>query len=92
MTAILMSAKFANPGILKIKLFFEIKGYDIISAHEITNKMLTHNSHYTVVAVIWSKFGNSGRKFDLTKKNNSFWGMVLDQNNNNLNKRYYVCP
>ena len=52
MAAILMSAKFANPGILKIKLFFEIKGYDIISAHEITNKMLTHNSHYTVVAVI----------------------------------------
>ena len=29
-------------------------------------------------------FGNSGRKYDFTRKNNFFWGLVLDQNNNNL--------
>ena len=84
MTAILiMSAKFANPGILKIKGFFWNNGSDIISAHEINNKILTRNSHYTVGAVIWQNFGKFVRKFDLTKKN-FFWGVVLDQNNNNM--------
>ena len=57
---LIMSAKLATLGLLKIKVFWN-KGYDvIISVHDITNKILSHNSNYIVDAVIWTKFGNSG--------------------------------
>ena len=43
MVAILMSAKLATVGLLKIKVFFN-KGYDvIISVHDIINKILSHD-------------------------------------------------
>ena len=60
MVAILMmSAKMATLGLLKIKVFWN-KGYDvIIYVHDVTNKILSRDSNYIVDVVMWSKFGNS---------------------------------
>ena len=39
-----MSAKMATPGLLNIKVF-SIRGYElIISLHEVTNKILSHDN------------------------------------------------
>ena len=44
----MMSAKLANLGFLKIKIFWS-KGYDvIILVHDITNKNLSRDSSYIV--------------------------------------------
>ena len=54
-----MSAKMATPGLLKIKIFWK-KGYDvIIYVHDVTNKILSCDSNYIVDVVMWPKFGNS---------------------------------
>ena len=55
MVAILMmSAKLATLGFLKIKVF-QNKGYDvIISSHDVTNKILSRD----IDVVMWPKFGN----------------------------------
>ena len=60
MVAILMmSAKMATLGLLKIKVFWN-KGYDvIISVHDVTNKILSRDSNYIIDVVMWPKFGNS---------------------------------
>ena len=60
MAAILMSlAKLATLGLLKIKVIWN-KDYDvIIFAHDVTNKILSRDSNYTVDVVMWPKFGNS---------------------------------
>ena len=60
MVVILMiSAKMAIPGLLKITVFWN-KGYDvIISVHDVTNKVLSCDSNYIVDVVVWPKFGNS---------------------------------
>ena len=60
MVAILMlSAKSATLGLIKIKLFWN-KGYDVtISVHDVTNIVLSRDSNNTVDVVIWSKFCNS---------------------------------
>ena len=56
---LMMSAKMATPGLLKIKVFWN-KGYDvIISVHDVTNKILSRDSNYNVNVVMWPKFGNS---------------------------------
>ena len=56
-TILMMSAKMATLGLLKIKRFWN-KGYDvIISAHEVTNKFLSHDSNYIIDVVMWPKFG-----------------------------------
>ena len=47
-----MSAKLATLGPLKIKVYWN-KGYDV------TNKIISSDSNYTVYVVIWSKFDNS---------------------------------
>ena len=58
-TILMMSAKMATPGLLKIKVFWN-KGYDvIISVHDVTNKILSRDSNYNVNVVMWPKFGNS---------------------------------
>ena len=58
-TTLIMSAKMATLGLLIIKVFWN-KGYDvIISAHGVTNKILSRDSYYAVDAAIWPKFGNS---------------------------------
>ena len=57
-TILMMPAKMATPGLLKIRLFWK-KGYDvIISVHDVTNKFLSRDSNYIIDVVMWSKFGN----------------------------------
>ena len=54
-----MSVKMPTPGLLKIKVFWN-KGYDIIIyVHDITNKILSHDSNYIVDVVMWPKFVDS---------------------------------
>ena len=58
-TILMMSAKMATLGHLKIKVFWN-KVYDvIISVHEVTNNILSRDSNYTVNVVIWPKFGRN---------------------------------
>ena len=55
----MMSAKMATLGLLKIKLFWN-KGYDVIvSVCDVTNNILSHDSNYFVDVVMWPMFGNS---------------------------------
>ena len=60
MVAILMmSAKLATLGPLKIKIFWN-KGYDlIIYVYEVTNQILSRDSNCIVDVVMLPKFGNS---------------------------------
>ena len=56
---LMMSAKMATPGLLKITVFWN-KGYDvIISVDDVTNKILWDDSNYIVDLIMWPKFGNS---------------------------------
>ena len=56
---LMMSAKLANLSSLKKKVFCN-KGYDvIISVCDVTNKISSPESNYTVDVVLWPKFGNS---------------------------------
>ena len=58
-TISMMSAKMATPGLLKIKVFWNI-GYDVILfVQDFTNKILSRDSNYTVEVVMWPKFGIS---------------------------------
>ena len=58
-TILMMSAKIATLGLLKLKVFWN-KAYDVItSVHEITNKILSCDSNYIVDLVLWPKLGNS---------------------------------
>ena len=51
-TVLMISAKLATLGLLKIKVFRN-KGYDVItSAHDVTNKILSRDSNYFVDAVM----------------------------------------
>ena len=57
---LMMSAKLATLGFLKIKVFWN-KNYDVIICnYDVTSKILSRESNYIVDVVIWSKFGNSG--------------------------------
>ena len=60
MVAILMmSAKLATLGLLKIKVFWN-KGYDvIIYVYEVTNQILSRDSNCIVDVVMLPTFGNS---------------------------------
>ena len=56
---LLISAKMAIPGLLKVTTFWN-NGYDvIIFVHDVTKKILSGNSNYIVNLVMWSKFGHS---------------------------------
>ena len=54
-TILIMSAKMAPLGLLKIKVFGN-KDYDVIIP---VNEILSCDSNYVVGVVMWSKFGNS---------------------------------
>ena len=57
-TILMMSAKMATGGLLKIRVFWK-KGYDaIISVYDVINKSLSCNSNYIIDVVMWPKFGN----------------------------------
>ena len=56
---LMISAKMATPGLLKINIFWK-KAYDvIIFAHDVTITILSYDSNYSVNAVMWPKFGYS---------------------------------
>ena len=56
-TILMMSAKMATSGLLKVRVFSK-KGYDvIISVHDVTNKFLPCDSNYIINVVMWQKFG-----------------------------------
>ena len=58
-TILMMSAKIAILGLLKIKVVWN-KGYDVINyVYDVTNKVLSRDSNYNVDVVMWPKFGNS---------------------------------
>ena len=58
-TTLMMSAKMATPGLLKIKFFWK-KGYDVIfSVHDVPIKILSCDSNYSVNVIMRTKFGNS---------------------------------
>ena len=58
-TILMMSAKLATPALLKIKIF-QNKGHDvIIPVYDITIKILSRESNYTVDVVMWLNFGSS---------------------------------
>ena len=58
-TILLISAKLANPGLLKIKIF-RTKVYDIIIPdYDVTNNIFLRESNYIVDLVMWPEFGNS---------------------------------
>ena len=84
-TILMISAKMAALGLLKINVFWN-KGYDvIIYAHAVINKILSRDSNYIVDVVMWPKFGNSSPSMrdviitsilykDLTRKTTFFEG------------------
>ena len=57
---LMMSAKLATLGVLKIKVFWN-KGYNVlISIHDVTSKTSSHDTNYVVDVVMQpTKFGNS---------------------------------
>ena len=82
-----MSAKLANLGLLKIKLFWN-KGYDALNFfHNANRKILSPDSSYIVDLVIWPTFYNSSISMreviltpfykDLNRKASFFWGVLL---------------
>ena len=57
-TILMISAKMATPGLLKIKIFWK-QGYDIIiSFYDVTNKFFLRDLNYIIDIVMWPKFGN----------------------------------
>ena len=57
-TIMMISAKLAPAGLLKIKIF-QNKTYDvIIAAYDVTNKILSCDSNFIVDVVMRLKFGN----------------------------------
>ena len=57
-TIMMMSAKLAPAGLLKIKIF-QNKTYDVIIAvYDVTNKILSRDSNFIVDVVLRPKFGN----------------------------------
>ena len=60
MTILMMSTKLATVGLLKIKIFWN-KGYDVIlSANDVTNKILSRDPSYIVDAVMSAKLATVG--------------------------------
>ena len=57
-TILMISAKMATPGLLKIGVFWN-KGYDVITfVRDITSKFLSRDSNYITDVVMRPKFGN----------------------------------
>ena len=55
---LMMSAKMATPGLLKIAVFWN-KGYDVTTyVDDVNNKNLLRDSNYIVDLFMWPKFGN----------------------------------
>ena len=58
-TILMMSAKMATVGLLKVKLFWN-NSYDVtISVSEVISKIFSRDSRFIVDVVMWPRFGNS---------------------------------
>ena len=58
-TILMMPAKMATLGLLKINLLWN-NGYDVvIPVHDVTNKFLSRDSNYIENVDMWPKFCNS---------------------------------
>ena len=57
-TILMMSAKLATLGLLKIKVFLKKSYYILTSVHDVTNKILSHDK-YIADVIMSPKFGNS---------------------------------
>ena len=88
-TILMMSAKMATVGLLKVKLFWN-NSYDVtISVSEVISKIFSRDSRFIVDVVMWPRFGNSSismreviiasilLRFD--QKNHFFWQVALVQ-------------
>ena len=49
---LMMSAKMATPGLLRIKIFLNKRYYVIYSVCDVNNKILLHDSNYIVDVVM----------------------------------------
>ena len=58
-TILMMWAKIATQGILKISLFWNIDYNVITFVYEITDEILSRGSNFIVDVVMWPKFDNS---------------------------------
>ena len=57
-TILMMPAKMATPGLLKIGVFWN-KGYDVTTfVRDVTNKFLLRDLNYIIDVVMWPMFGN----------------------------------
>ena len=57
-TVLMMSAKMATSGVLKIDVSLN-KGYDVkVSIHDVINKILSSDSNYIVDVAMWPKFSS----------------------------------
>ena len=66
MVAILMSAKLATLGLLKIKVFWN-EGSDVITfVQDVTNKVLSRDSNYIIDMVMLAKYSISMREVIMT--------------------------
>ena len=66
MVAILMSAKLATLGLLKIKVFWN-EGSDVITfVQDVTNKVLSRDSNYIIDMVMLAKYSLSMRDVIMT--------------------------
>ena len=58
-TVLIISAKLATLGFLKIKVFWN-EGHDVItSAHDVTNRILSGESNFIEDVIMQPKFDNS---------------------------------
>ena len=76
---LMMSAKMATLGLLKIKVFWKKHNDVIISVYDITNKTLSRDSSYFVNLVMWPRFGNSSTSMREVISTSILWG--FDQKN-----------
>ena len=66
MVAILMSAKLATLGLLKIKVFWNEDSDVITFVQDVTNKVLSRDSNYIIDMVMLAKYSISMREVIMT--------------------------
>ena len=66
MVAILMSAKLATLGLLKIKVFWNEHSDVITFVQDVTNKVLSRDSNYIIDMVMLAKYSLSMREVIMT--------------------------
>ena len=56
---LMMPAKLATLGLLKVRVFWSKSYGVIISVSDVTKNILSLDSNYSVYVVMWPRFGNS---------------------------------